>query len=119
MAKSTFSVGISGNVLFCFARSCNQQLAGIYKDSTGVHIRTKHKTLIAGKDVSMQLTDPQNAIVAIQNIQDVQNVAIAVIGRDVSKYEIRGSKYFPRYLLRIKWLRPFPEGGEVHLPSDW
>lgn len=75
-----------------FARYCNQQLVSICKDSMGVHIRTRHKTLIAGKDVSMQLTDLQNTILSmqsdlasVQGVQDVQNVAIAEIGGIISQ----------------------------------
>lgn len=75
-----------------FARYCNQQLASLYKDSAGVHIKTKYKTLVADKDASMQLTDMQNTILSmqsdlasVQDLQDVQNVAIAEIGEIISQ----------------------------------
>lgn len=68
-----------------FARYCNQQLDRIVKDSAGVHIYTKYKTLVTDADVSKQLSDLQNAIMSIQSVQDVQNAAIAEIGGLVSQ----------------------------------
>lgn len=75
-----------------FARYDNQQLESLTKDSTGVHIYTRYKTLTAGTDVSKQLSDLQNTILQMKNditsvrdVQDVQNVAIAEIGGIVSQ----------------------------------
>lgn len=75
-----------------FARYCNQQIESILKDDTGVHIKTRYKTLPADKDVSKQLSDLQNTILSmqsdletVQNVQDVQNVAIAEVAEIVSQ----------------------------------
>lgn len=75
-----------------FARYCNQQLESISKDDTGIHIKTRYKTINAGVDVSKQLASLQNTILQMKNditsvrdVQDVQNVAIAEIGGIVSQ----------------------------------
>lgn len=75
-----------------FALYKNQQLISLYKDSEGVHIKTRYKTLPADKDVSKQLSDLQNTILSMQNeltsvqsVQDIQNSAIAEIGNLVSQ----------------------------------
>lgn len=79
-----------GNTVF--ARYCNQQLESISKDSTGVHIKTRYKTLTADKDVSKQLSDLQNTVLSmrnnletVQNVQEVQNAAIAEVAEIVSQ----------------------------------
>lgn len=68
-----------------FARYDNQQLESLVKNSTGIHIYTRYKTLAAGIDVSKQLSELQNTILSVQNTQDVQNAAIAEIGELVSQ----------------------------------
>lgn len=74
---------MEGNTVF--ARYDNQQLESLVKDNTGVHIYTRYKTIAADADVSKQLSDLQNALLLVQNTQDVQNAAIAEIGTLVSQ----------------------------------
>lgn len=75
-----------------FARYENQQVGSLYKDDTGVHIKTRYKTLPANQDISKQLSDLQNTILSmqsnletVQSVQDVQNIAIAEVAEIVSQ----------------------------------
>lgn len=74
---------MEGNTIF--ARYDNQQLGSLVKDDAGIHINTRYKTIAADADVSKQLSDLQNALLSVQNTQDVQNAAIAEIGELVSQ----------------------------------
>lgn len=74
---------MEGNTVF--ARYDNQQLESLVKDSIGIHIYTRYKTLAADTDISKQLSELQNTILFVQNTQDVQNAAIVEIGKIVSQ----------------------------------